>query len=181
MSGTDRKDSQRLVSNFFVKLQEVLNLCPITFHGKWEHLPSRQEVIIPHGNERCLDIILILWQQDFWTQTSSQDESTKRLCLGLCWAWTFQDPPIPATLYIPLNYNSINFPLILSLMLRIQISKPANASVAEKKNPMWKSPHERKDWKSLICVDFSMLVLVQVSDFELIPLPISWSLHGRSD
>lgn len=151
MSGTDRKDSQRLVSNFFVKLQEVLNLCPITFHGKWEHLPSRQEVIIPHGNERCLDIILILWQQDFWTQTSSQDESTKPPCLGLCWARTFQEPPIPATLYIPLNYNSINFPLILSLMLRIQISKPANASVAEKKPYVEKPKREKRLKKFNLC------------------------------
>lgn len=35
--------------------------------------------------------------------------------------------------------------------------------------------------KSLIYIDFFMLVLVQFSDFELIPLPISQSLCGRSD
>jgi len=54
-------------------------------------------------------------------------------------------------------------------ILRIQISKTANVSVA--KIPMW---------KNLILVGFWMLVLVQFSDFALISLPISGSLHGRS-
>lgn len=135
------------MSNFFVKLHEVLNLCPITFHGKWEHLPSRQEVIIPHGNERCLDIILILWQQDFWTQTPSKDKST-----NVC-AWVHAEHglpksllySVPSTLYIPLHHSSTNFSLTLKLTLRIQIPKPTNASVVEKN--MWKSPNERNGWK----------------------------------